>query len=246
MSFTRSLTSLLALCLPPLRYVEDHTNNLVRTFTGNLTAMLSTMGTNGVNSPTAHMASSCSGGGSGAALRSRFAPGSSRSKSAGGALMNAQQGSAASAGGSAVPGKAVAAGSGLMQAYSLPVKKKTPRQQWVKNVLTKGAAADAAAAAAQAAAAVADDEAEAEQPSAEVNTNSSSHASNNKRPVYAVSTQKPGSAGQPLKGALARRSSREGRRSSSNGGAQRKVVVMSDGVEVIPTCSIPEGCEDSI
>ncbi|WIA31944.1 hypothetical protein OEZ86_002801 [Tetradesmus obliquus] len=220
------------------RYVEDHTNNLVRTFTGNLTAMLSTMGTNGVNSPTAHMASSRSGGGSG--LRSRFAPDSARSKSAGGALAGAQQSNAAAAAvGSAVPGKAVSAGGSLAQTYSLPVKKQTPRQQWVKSVLSKGAAADAAAAAAQAAAAATEGEdMQPEQPAAEENTNSSSHASNNKRPVYA--------AGQPLKGALARRGSREGRRSSSNGGVQRKVVVMSDGVEVIPTCSIAEGCEDSI
>jgi hypothetical protein len=235
------------LLLPSLRYVEDHTNNLVRTFTGNLTAMLSTVGTNGVDSPTAHMASSRSGGGS----RSRFAPDSTRSKSAGGALAGAQQSSAAAAaGGSAVPGKAVAAGSSLAQTYSLPVKKKTPRQQWVKNVLSKGAAADAAAAARApapeaAAAAAAAEDAGAEQPPAEDNTNSSSHVSNNKRPVYAVSTQKHGSAaGQPLQGSLKGGLAR--RRSSSNGGAQRKVVVMSDGVEVIPTCSIPEGCEDSI
>jgi hypothetical protein len=233
-----------------LRYVEDHTNNLVRTFTGNLTAMLSTMGTNGVNSPTAHMASSRSSGG--AALRSRFAPDSTRSKSAGGALVSAQQSSAAAAaGGSAVPGKAVSAGGSLAQTYSLPVKKKTPRQQWVKNVLSKGAAADAAAAAAVAEATAVAGDAEAEQASAEDNTNSSSEAANNKRPGYAAAVHKHGgSAGHhlpgALKGALARRGSREGRRSSSNGGAQRKVVVMSDGVEVIPTCSIPEGCEDSI
>jgi hypothetical protein len=230
--------------------VEDHTNNLVRTFTGNLTAMLSTMGTNGVNSPTAHMASSRSSGG--AALRSRFAPDSAKSKSAGGALVSAAQSSAAAAaGGSVVPGKAVSAGGGLAQTYSLPVKKKTPRQQWVTNVLSKGAAADAAAAAAAEATAVAED-AEAEQASAEGNTNSSREASNNKRPGYAAAVHKHGSSSAghhlpgALKGALAWRGSREGRRSSSNGGAQRKVVVMSDGVEVIPTCSIPEGCEDSI
>jgi hypothetical protein len=239
------------LLLLSLRYVEDHTNNLVRTFTGNLTAMLSTMGTNGVNSPTAHMASSRSSGG--AALRSRFAPDSARSKSAGGALVSAQQGSAAAAAaaGSVVPGKAVSAGGGLAQTYSLPVKKKTPRQQWVKNVLSKGAAADAAAAAAAAEATAVADDADAEHAVAEANTNSSSEASNNKRPGYAVPVHKHGSSAShhlpgALKGALARRGSREGRRSSSNGGSQRKLVVMSDGVEVIPTCSIPEGCEDSI
>ncbi|KAF6265894.1 hypothetical protein COO60DRAFT_768266 [Scenedesmus sp. NREL 46B-D3] len=229
------------------RYVEDHTNNLVRTFTGNLTTTLSTMGTSGVSSPTAHMASSRSGGGSGAAaaLRSRFAPDSARSESAGGALMTAQQGGAAAAAdGSATPGTAVAAGAGLAQTYSLPIKKKTPRQHWVRSNLPKDVSD--AAAATQAGAAAAAGNAEAEQPSAEGNTNSSSEASNNKRPGYV----KHGSAAsQPLqsslKGSLSWRGSKEGRRSSSNGGAQRKVVVMSDGVEVIPACSIPEGCEDS-
>lgn len=93
-----------ACCLPPLRYVRDDANNLVRTFTGNLTAMLQGMAT--VKPPS-------------------FAAAGARlpSKSVGGLA----------AGAATVAAPAAGAG-GLVQMSSLPVRRKAACDTWTRAI----------------------------------------------------------------------------------------------------------------
>lgn len=100
------------------RYVEDHTNKLVRTLTGNLTAML-----HQVQSIRPAFDSSSSGGSS-ARSRLSMAAGASSSASFSSNASDVQ--------GKAVPAKGVTATSSLSQAMSLPVKSKSAQSLWVK------------------------------------------------------------------------------------------------------------------
>lgn len=115
------------------RYVEDTTNKLVRTFTGNLTAMLHQVHSVRSNFDAVRsLASSSSGGSRSGSGRSRLSmmagatSGVSHSSSADGSVQGVEQ---------AVSRLSqVSTSSSLVQSMSLPMQSKSVKQLWLKKV----------------------------------------------------------------------------------------------------------------
>lgn len=216
------------------RYVEDHANKLVRTFTGNLTAMLHTVNTIRPSFDIRRFGqrSSSTGGSGSSAKSSRFAPRDPSRTTTGGIGLGAGPAITAMALGATrfateagmsprAQSSAGARGQGLASTMSLPIRRKSAKGKWIKSVLDSS-------------------------------SNDISAGTNNKKHGTAAPAGGQGhnSALHLSKGIrLGRRnSSREGRRSSGSGTPVRKVVTMKDGVEVMQLnggTSIPEGHENS-
>jgi len=112
-----------------LRYVEDHTNQLVRTFTGNLTAMLHQVNSirptfDNMRGPTGSVS-----GGSSSRSRLSVMAGASSTVSASSSADEVIQGEQADK-----RPQNVMSSSSLSQAMSVPVKNKSSRQLWLKKI----------------------------------------------------------------------------------------------------------------
>lgn len=215
------------------RYVEDQANKLVRTFTGNLTAMLQTVNTIRPTFDSGRVGRCSSTGGASSAKPSRLAPRESSRTTTGGMGLGAGPAVAAMAlgttrfateAGASLSKPIVAGGQGLGSTMSVPIKRRTAKDKWIRSML---------------------------------DNSSNNSSTNNKKQGSAVLAgqghvaHNQSSAVHMPKGIrLARRtSSREGRRSSGSGTPVRKVVTLNDGVEIMQSTAgacIPEGPENSL
>lgn len=217
------------------RYVEDHANQLVRTFTGNLTAMLHTVNTFKPTFDIRRIGRSSSSGGAGTITKlSRMAPGASGRTTTGGVGVSAGPAAAAMAvgvtrfateAGGPRDFKPAAMGQALPATMSLPISRKTAKGKWIKSMLDNRNASPASSK---------------KHGLPEAAASGQGHGAHSHSPALHL----------PKGVRLARRtSSKEGRRSSGSGTPVRKIVTMNDGVEIMQLSagkSIPEGPENSI